>query len=66
MVEINEAILVQLYSSLNIFYFIDSIEQNREEDYIKLLLAELLQIFNSASLFLLKLFLKVGVPIILL
>ena len=55
-----------LYSSLNTFYFINFIKQNREENYIELLLVELLQIFNPASLPLLKLFLKVGVPIIFL
>ena len=66
-IKINEAILTQLYGSLSTFYSIDSIEQNREEEnYIKLLLAELLWIFNPSSLPPLKLSLKVGVPIILL
>ena len=66
MAKINEAILTRLYGSLSTFYSIDSIEQNREEDYIELLLVELLQIFNPSSLPLLKLSLKVGAPIILL
>ena len=58
---------MQLYSSLNIFYFTDFIEQNREENNdIKLLLVELLQIFNPSSLPLLKPSLKVGAPVILL
>jgi len=42
MAKINNAILIQLYSFLSTFYFIDSIEQNREDDYIELPLAELL------------------------
>ena len=33
---------MQLYGSLSTFYSIDSVEQNREEDYIELPLAELL------------------------
>jgi len=44
----------------------DSIKQNREEDYIELPPVELLQIFNPSSLPPLKLSLKVGAPIILL
>ena len=66
MAEINKAILVRLHSSLSTFYFINSIEQNREEDYIELLLVKLLQIFNFTSLPPLKLSLKVGAPVILL
>ena len=66
MAKINKAILTRLHGSLSIFYSIDSIEQNREEDYIELLPVELLQIFNPTSLPLLKLSLKVGAPIILL
>jgi len=42
MAKINEAILTRLYGSLSTFYFMDSIEQNREENYIELPLAELL------------------------
>ena len=57
---------MRLYGSLSTFYFTDSVEQNREENYIELPLAELLQIFNPSSLPLLKLSLKVGAPIILL
>jgi len=64
--KINEAILARLYGSLSMFYSIDSIEQNREEDYIKLPPAELLQTFNPTSLPPLKLSLKVGAPVILL
>ena len=64
--KINNAVLMRLYSSLNTFYSIDSIKQNRENDYIELPLAELLQIFNPSNLPLLKLSLKVGTPIILL
>jgi len=66
MAKINEAILTRLYGSLSTFYFIDSIEQNREEDYIELPLAELLQIFNPNNLPPLKLSLKVGAPVIFL
>ena len=44
----------------------DFIEQNGEENYIELLLVELLQIFDSNNLLLLKLSLKIGAPIILL
>ena len=67
MAKINNAILIRLYDSLSTFYFIDSVEQNIEEDnYIELPPAELLQIFNPSSLPLLKLSLKVGTPIILL
>ena len=66
MAEINKAILARLYSSLSTFYSIDSIEQNREENYIELLLVELLQTFNCNSLPPLKLALKVDAPIILL
>jgi len=33
---------MRLYGSLSTFYFIDSIEQNKKEDYIELLLVELL------------------------
>ena len=40
--EINKAVLIQLYSPLSIFYFIDFIEQNREENYMELPLVELL------------------------
>jgi len=57
---------MRLYDSLSTFYSIDSIEQNREDNYIELPPAELLQIFNPNSLPLLKLSLKVGVSIILL
>ena len=57
---------MRLYSFLSTFYFINSIKQNREDNNIELLLAELLQIFNPNSLSLLKLFLKVSTPIILL
>jgi len=58
---------MRLYSSLSTFYFIDSIEQNAEEDnYMELPPVELLQIFNLSSLPPLKLSLKVGAPIILL
>ena len=42
MAEINKAILTRLYSSLNTFYFIDFMEQNREKDYIELLLVKFL------------------------
>ena len=66
MVKINEAILIQFYSSLNTFYFINSIKQNKKKDYIELPPVELLQIFNLINLFLLKLSLKVGTPVILL
>ena len=65
-VQINKAVLIQLYSPLTIFYFTDFIEQNREENYIKLLLVELLQTFNPNSLPLLELSLKVGAHVILL
>jgi len=64
--EINEAIFVRLHGPLNIFYFIDSIKQNKEGDYIELLPVELLQTFNSNNLPPLKLSLKVGAPVILL
>jgi hypothetical protein len=41
--EINEAILVQFYGPSRTFYFTDFVEQNGgEENYIKLLLVELL------------------------
>jgi ATP-dependent DNA helicase PIF1 len=66
MAKINEAILTRLYGSLSIFYSINSIEQNREENYIELPPVELLQTFNPSSLPLLKLSLKVGAPVILL
>jgi len=66
MAEINNAILPRLYSSLGTFYSIDFIEQNKENDYIELPPAELLQIFNPSGLPSLKLSLKVGAPIILL
>jgi len=66
MAKINEAILTRLYGSLSTFYSMDSIEQNREEDYIKLPLVKLLQIFNPSSLPPLKLSLKVDAPVILL
>jgi len=65
MAEINEAILTRLYGSLSTFYSTDSVEQNREEDYIELPPAELLQTFNPNSLPPLKLSLKVGASIIL-
>ena len=42
MAKINDAILLWLYGSLSTFYSIDSIEQNREDDYIELPPAELL------------------------
>jgi len=42
MAKINEAILMRLYSSLSTFYFIDSIKQNKEENYIELPPVELL------------------------
>ena len=65
--EINEAVLVQLHGPLSIFHSTDFVEQNGgEENNIKLLLVEFLQIFNPSSLPPLKLSLKVGVPIILL
>ena len=66
MVKINKTILTQLYGSLSIFYFIDFIEQNKEENYIELLLVEFLQTFNPSSLFLLRFFLKIGAPVIIL
>jgi len=40
--KINDAILTRLYASLSTFYFIDFIEQKREDNYIELPLAELL------------------------
>ena len=66
-IKINKAVLVQLHSPLSIFYFTDFVEQNGgEENNIELLLVKLLQIFNPSNLPLSKLFLKVGVPVILL
>ena len=64
--KINKAILTRLCGSLSTFYSTDSIEQNREEDYIELPPAELLQTFNPSSLPPLKLSLKVGAPVIVL
>ena len=66
MAEINKAILTRLHGSPNTFHFINSIEQNGEEDYIKLPPVELLQAFNPTSLPPSKLSLKVGTPVILL
>ena len=55
-----------MVKGLSTFYSIDFIEQNREEDYIELPPAELLQTFNPTSLPPLKVSLKVGAPVILL
>ena len=68
MAKINKAILTRLYGSLSTFYFMDTVEQSREEDDGNIIPPppELLRILNPSSLPPLKLSLKVGAPVILL
>ena len=63
--KINKAILMRLHGSLSTFYFIDTVEQNGEDNgNVVPLLPKLLQTFNFNNLPLLKLSLKIDTPVI--